>query len=240
MTDEMLALARGNAAAAGVENAEFLRGNIEELPLPDASVDVVISNCVINLSGDKPRVLREAARMLRPGGRFAVSDVIADPDMDAATRADMAQRTAGIAGARHARVRARPPRRRPRRHRDPRDPPRPRPRRLRHHPRQQAGGRRAARGAGDWARRARGRAQIGQRRAERVWIRGAGGPPVRGRPPGPEGNNLREHSSTGARGRYMMFTLARARIGPHPTTDVPAGTRRRSATHPLPLRLQLT
>ena len=99
MTDEMLDLARANAHQAGVENVEFVKGYIEELPLPDASVDVVISNCVINLSGDKPRVLREAARVLRPGGRFAVSDVIADPDMDDATRADMAQWTGCIAGA---------------------------------------------------------------------------------------------------------------------------------------------
>jgi len=99
MTDEMLALARANAAEAGVTNAEFVKGYIEDLPLPDASVDVVISNCVINLSGDKPRVLREAARVLRPGGRFAVSDVIADEDMDDATRADMAQWTGCIAGA---------------------------------------------------------------------------------------------------------------------------------------------
>jgi SAM-dependent methyltransferase len=99
MTDEMLELARTNAAAAGVENAEFVKGYIEELPLADASVDVVISNCVINLSGDKQRVLNEAARVLRPGGRFAVSDVIADPDMDEATRRDMAQWTGCIAGA---------------------------------------------------------------------------------------------------------------------------------------------
>ena len=99
MTDEMLALARGNAAQAGVENAEFLKGYIESMPLADASVDVVISNCVINLSGDKPAVLREAARVLRPGGRFAISDVIADDDMDEATRADMAQWTGCIAGA---------------------------------------------------------------------------------------------------------------------------------------------
>jgi arsenite methyltransferase len=99
MTDEMLALARRNAADAGAANAEFLKGYIEELPLPDASVDVVISNCVINLSADKPQVIREAARVLRPGGRFAVSDVIADPDMDAATRADMQQWTGCIAGA---------------------------------------------------------------------------------------------------------------------------------------------
>jgi len=99
MTDEMLDLARANAAAAGATNVEWLKGHIEEIPLPDASVDVVISNCVINLSGDKDRVLREAARVLRPGGRFAVSDVIADPDMDAATRADMAQWTGCIAGA---------------------------------------------------------------------------------------------------------------------------------------------
>jgi ubiquinone/menaquinone biosynthesis C-methylase UbiE len=99
MTDEMLDLARANAADAGVENVEFLKGYIEELPLADASVDVVISNCVINLSADKPAVIREVARVLRPGGRFAVSDVIADPDMDAATRADMQAWTGCIAGA---------------------------------------------------------------------------------------------------------------------------------------------
>jgi ubiquinone/menaquinone biosynthesis C-methylase UbiE len=99
MTEEMLELARANAAAAGVSNARFLRGEIERIPLPDRSVDVVISNCVINLSGDKRQVLREAARVLKPGGRFAVSDVIADPDMDEATRADMAAWTGCIAGA---------------------------------------------------------------------------------------------------------------------------------------------
>jgi SAM-dependent methyltransferase len=99
MTNEMLELARANAAEAGVENAEFLKGYLEELPLADGSVDVVISNCVINLSGDKPTVLREAARVLRPGGRFAVSDVIADPDMDEATRTDMAAWTGCVAGA---------------------------------------------------------------------------------------------------------------------------------------------
>jgi arsenite methyltransferase len=99
MTDEMLERARRNAAEASATNVEFLKGYIEELPLPDASVDVVISNCVINLSADKPRVIREAARVLRPGGRFAVSDVIADPDMDADTRRDMQQWTGCIAGA---------------------------------------------------------------------------------------------------------------------------------------------
>jgi arsenite methyltransferase len=99
MTDEMLELARRNAAAAGVGNVEFLKGYIEDIPLPDGSVDVIVSNCVVNLSGDKPKVLREAARVLRPGGRFAVSDVIASPDMDDATRADMAQWTGCIAGA---------------------------------------------------------------------------------------------------------------------------------------------
>jgi ubiquinone/menaquinone biosynthesis C-methylase UbiE len=99
MTDEMLELARANAREAGVENVEFVKGYIEEVPLPDATVDVVISNCVINLSADKGRVLREVARVLRPGGRLAVSDVIADEDMDAATRADMAQWTGCIAGA---------------------------------------------------------------------------------------------------------------------------------------------
>jgi arsenite methyltransferase len=99
MTDEMLALARTNAAEAGVHNVEFVKGYIEEIPLPDESVDVVISNCVINLSADKGKVVREAARVLRPGGRFAVSDVIADPGMDKATRSDMEQWTGCIAGA---------------------------------------------------------------------------------------------------------------------------------------------
>jgi len=99
MTDEMLELARANAATAGVSNVEFLKGYLEDIPLPDASVDVVISNCVINLAADKRQVLAEAARVLRPGGRFAVSDVIADPDMDGGTRADMAAFTGCIAGA---------------------------------------------------------------------------------------------------------------------------------------------
>ncbi len=99
MTDEMLELARSNAAAAGIANAQFVKGYLEDLPLPDSSVDVVISNCVINLSADKPQVLREAARVLRPGGRFAISDVVADADMDDATRADMAAWTGCVAGA---------------------------------------------------------------------------------------------------------------------------------------------
>ncbi len=99
MTDEMLDLARRNATDAGISNVEFRKGYLEDLPLPDASVDVVISNCVINLSGDKPKVLAEAARVLKPGGRFAVSDVIADPDMDEHTKADMAAWTGCIAGA---------------------------------------------------------------------------------------------------------------------------------------------
>ncbi len=99
MTDEMLALARDNAQKAGIENVEFHKGYIEEIPLLDASVNVVISNCVINLSADKAKVLREVARVLRPGGRFAVSDVIADEDMDDATRVDMQAYTGCIAGA---------------------------------------------------------------------------------------------------------------------------------------------
>ncbi len=99
MTDEMLDLGRRNAAEAGIAHVQFLKGYLEELPLADESVDVVISNCVINLSGGKPRVLAEAARVLKPGGRFAVSDVIADPDMDEATKADMAAWTGCIAGA---------------------------------------------------------------------------------------------------------------------------------------------
>ena len=99
MTDEMLDLARANQREARVENVEFVKGTIEDVPLPDDSIDVVISNCVINLSGDKPAVFREAARVLRPGGRFAVSDVVADPGMDDATRRDMQQWTGCIAGA---------------------------------------------------------------------------------------------------------------------------------------------
>jgi SAM-dependent methyltransferase len=99
MTDAMLALARANARAAGVANAEFVKGYLEEIPLPDGSVDVVISNCVINLAADKRRVLGEAARVLRPGGRLAVTDVVADPDMDPATRIDMEAFTGCVAGA---------------------------------------------------------------------------------------------------------------------------------------------
>jgi arsenite methyltransferase len=99
MTDEMLELARRKQREAGVENLEFLKGTIEAVPLPDASVDVVISNCVINLSADKAAVFREAARVLRPGGRFAVTDIVADPDMDEATRSDLESWTGCIAGA---------------------------------------------------------------------------------------------------------------------------------------------
>ncbi|MGB9182477.1 MAG: arsenite methyltransferase [Solirubrobacteraceae bacterium] len=99
MTDEMLELARANAVQAGVENVEFVKGYLEDMPLADESVDVVISNCVINLSGDKPKTISEASRVLRPGGRFAISDVIADADMDEATKADMAAWTGCVAGA---------------------------------------------------------------------------------------------------------------------------------------------
>jgi SAM-dependent methyltransferase len=99
MTDEMLALARENAVRAGVANVEWLRGLIEAIPLPDASVDAVISNCVINLSTDKPRVFREVARVLRPGGRIAIADILADPDMDEPTRRDTDAWTGCIAGA---------------------------------------------------------------------------------------------------------------------------------------------
>jgi arsenite methyltransferase len=99
MTDEMLELAHANAAEAGVTNVEFVKGYLEDIPLADETVDVVISNCVINLAADKRAVIAEAARVLRPGGRFAVSDVIADPDMDRATREDMEQWTGCVAGA---------------------------------------------------------------------------------------------------------------------------------------------
>ena len=99
MTDEMLALARENQAKAGATNVEFLKGHIEAIPLPDASVDVLISNCVINLSGDKPRVLAEAFRVLKPGGRFAVSDVILRDGLPDEVRASMPLWTGCVAGA---------------------------------------------------------------------------------------------------------------------------------------------
>jgi arsenite methyltransferase len=99
MTDEMLELARRNAAEAGVRNAHFLKGQIENVPLPDASVDVVISNCVINLSTDKPRVLREIHRVLRPGGRVGVTDVVAEDRLSPEERAERGSYVGCIAGA---------------------------------------------------------------------------------------------------------------------------------------------
>ena len=99
MTDEMLALARENQRKAGVGNVEFLKGEIEDIPLPDNSVDVVISNCVINLSADKGRVLREAFRVLKPGGRFAVSDVVTRGEVPAEVRRSMLLWVGCIAGA---------------------------------------------------------------------------------------------------------------------------------------------
>jgi arsenite methyltransferase len=99
MTDEMLNLARENQRKAGVENVEFLKGEIESIPLPDNSVDVVISNCVINLSADKDQVLREAFRVLKPGGRFAVSDVVVRGDVPAEVRRSMELWVGCIAGA---------------------------------------------------------------------------------------------------------------------------------------------
>ncbi|HWP62186.1 MAG TPA: arsenite methyltransferase [Candidatus Binatia bacterium] len=99
MTPEMLELARRNAAEAGVANVEFLEGRIEAVPLPDASVDVVISNCVINLSIDKPAVFREIARVLQPGGRVGVADVVARDDLDPAERAARGSYVGCIAGA---------------------------------------------------------------------------------------------------------------------------------------------
>jgi len=99
MTDEMLALAEENKRKSGLTNVEFLKGEIENIPLPDNSVDVIISNCVINLSGDKDRVLREAFRVLKPGGRFAVSDVVVRGEVPAEVRKSMALWVGCIAGA---------------------------------------------------------------------------------------------------------------------------------------------
>src|SRR5206468_12465940 len=99
MTDEMLALANENKRKAGADNVEFLKGEIEHIPLPDNSVDVIISNCVINLSADKARVLREAYRVLKPGGRFAVSDVVVRGDTPEAVRRNMELWIGCVAGA---------------------------------------------------------------------------------------------------------------------------------------------
>jgi len=99
MTDEMLALAERNREASGATNVKFLKGHIEEIPLPDNSVDVIISNCVINLSADKDAVIREAFRVLKPGGRFAVSDVVVDGELPPAVRADMEAYVGCVAGA---------------------------------------------------------------------------------------------------------------------------------------------
>ena len=139
MTDEMLELARKNASEAGLENVEFHKGYIEEIPLADESVDVVISNCVLNLSGDKPRVIREAARVLR--ARRAVRDLRRDRrrghgrgDTRGHEKVDRLHRRR----SHPPRVREGARRCRPRRRRDPRDPPRPRARSLGHHPRAQA------------------------------------------------------------------------------------------------------
>jgi SAM-dependent methyltransferase len=99
MTDDMLALARRNAEEAGVENVEFLRGQIEHIPLPSNSVDVIISNCVINLSGDKSTVLKEAFRVLKPGGRFAVSDVVVKGELPADVKQSMELWVGCVAGA---------------------------------------------------------------------------------------------------------------------------------------------
>ena len=99
MTDEMLALANKNKRDSGIENVEFLKGHIEEIPLPDNSVDVVISNCVINLSADKPKVIQEAFRVLKPGGRFAVSDVVSIGKLPESLRKDMEAWVGCVAGA---------------------------------------------------------------------------------------------------------------------------------------------
>jgi arsenite methyltransferase len=101
MTDEMLALANENKRKAGVENVEFLKGEIEHIPLPDNSVDVIISNCVINLSADKDKVLREAYRVLKPGGRFAVSDIVTRGEIDAEIRKSVLLWAGCVAGALH-------------------------------------------------------------------------------------------------------------------------------------------
>ncbi len=103
MTPEMLAVARANQARAGIANAEFVEGTIESIPLPERSIDVIVSNCVINLSGDKQRVFDEAFRVLRPGGRLAVSDIVLRRDLPPAVRSSMELWTGCVAGALHER-----------------------------------------------------------------------------------------------------------------------------------------
>ncbi len=99
MTDEMLSLAKRNAAASGATNVEFLKGHIEAIPLPAASIDVVISNCVVNLAADKPAVFREIARVLRPGGRIGISDIVAEDSLSPEQRAERGSYVGCIAGA---------------------------------------------------------------------------------------------------------------------------------------------
>jgi SAM-dependent methyltransferase len=99
MSDEMVVLAKENQCEAGIENVEWLKGAIEQIPLPDASVDVVISNCVIDLSPDKPQIFREVARVLRPGGRLALLDVLSDSGLDEAARAQVDEETGCLGGA---------------------------------------------------------------------------------------------------------------------------------------------
>jgi arsenite methyltransferase len=99
MTDEMLALAQKNAAEAGVTNVEWLRGHIESIPLPANSIDVVISNCVVNLAADKPSVFREIFRVLRPGGRIGIADIVADDSLSSGQRAELGSYAACVAGA---------------------------------------------------------------------------------------------------------------------------------------------
>lgn len=99
MTDEMLALAERNKAEAGATNVEFLRGQIESIPLPANSIDVVISNCVVNLAADKPSVFREVFRVLRPGGRIGIADIVADDSLSADQRSELGSYAACVAGA---------------------------------------------------------------------------------------------------------------------------------------------
>ena len=147
MTDEMLALAQRNAAEAGATNVEFLKGQIEAIPLPANSVDVVISNCVINLAADKPAVFREIARVLRPGGRIGVTDIVAEDHLSAEQRAERGSYVGCIAGALSFSEYRRESRgRRPGRHLDDDDPRRGRRDGQRHREGDQAARRQAAGG----------------------------------------------------------------------------------------------
>ena len=202
MTEEMLALAGANAKASGATNVEFLKGQIEDIPLPASTVDVIISNCVINLSTDKPAVFAEAYRVLRPGGRIGVTDVVAEDDLSPADRARRGSYVGCIAGALSmGEYRDEPEGRRVRRHRHSTDP---------------RSGRRDA---------------LGHHQSDETGRRFAGRPPRRARQHGPR-RRTRRAAGPGQAGTLISRSASRARtrrpissrMGRTAATSSPAGS----------------